>query len=410
MSGGTRPRRRPDGWADSEVYNYGSAVYDGEISVVEVPDGPVNDGSAERYNGFKPAQGIAVDVLNERFNTLGKWITYFEEGEFRNWQYLQNLAAGSPAATKGNAIAWCAQHAEGSTPQVVGQWVVIGYDASVSGALVSTDGKTWTNNGPISGGDTSDAVDLDCRPESNQIVAVALSGRYFRRNTSEVWSDSSIAGQTILTTVRWASTFSLWLMGTRQSVDTKAKVCTSSDGSAWTERTLPGANTTTAIKWIASGNGCGIAIDDGATPKQWYSTNGTSWTEYSGFSAAITGAIRGLVYNAALGTFFLVTASKVYSSANGQSWTLVSTHGFTPINRSSGLCAHGRALVTADSDANTIVYSLDGGVTWKHAPFAQTGAKQAITGVASNGRQLAVVAYRAANTADVAVGLSLGSP
>lgn len=401
------PTSDPNWITGGGTYNYGSSTYDGEASIVEPPAGPVNDNSPEFANGFKPGAGVPVEVVNERFQALGQWISYFREGEFRNWQYLQNLASGSPAATKGEAIVWCAPHAEGGI--TIGQWLVAGYDATVSGALRSTDGKAWANDGPI-GASAVSPDDIDARPDSNQVIAVSLGGVYFRRNTSEVWSGTTIAGQTFYQRIHWSASLGLWLMGTRQSVDTKAKICTSSDGSSWTERTLPGANATTITKWIASGNGKAVAIDDGATPKQWYSTNGTSWTEYSGFSAAITGAVRGLTYNAALGYFYLLTASRTYRSTDGQSWSDLGAHNATPVNRANCFCSHGKALVSADSSADTIMYSLDGGVTWKHAAFAQTGTKQNITGIASNGRQLAVVAYRAADTADVAVGFSFGSP
>lgn len=148
---------------------------------------------------------------------------------------------------------------------------------------------------------------------------------------------------------------------------------TSADGSTWADQTVPNSN---ARKEFATDGSILLCFSSATTDKYITSTDGAAWTERS-LPASATG-YRGC-YCSQLEKFFAVQqqASPVlYESSDGISWSTVANDaGFSS---TTVLVSYGRVLVAASGTAALV--STDGGATWTRGAHTFAGSGWNVSG------------------------------
>lgn len=153
-----------------------------------------------------------------------------------------------------------------------------------------------------------------------------------------------------------------------------ARTIVSSGGSAHNLLGRVAANKTTGrtvSACLMSGFGGTVAgtsevlatLDGGAT----WQNGGTYATISHGFTA---NQVQDLHFNAASGLFYFIVGntaagSKVYTSSDGISWTLVCTLASTCLRRITSV----GELLLADASGTSLAYSIDRGATWRHVGY-----------------------------------------
>lgn len=177
-------------------------------------------------------------------------------------------------------------------------------------------------------------------------------------------------------------------------------ILTSPDGTTWTARTT-GAGSLWKVAHTAAGNGnLFVAVGlPGAGPNAAYSTDAITWTR-----VAVGGADTRLGQLAGGGGVIVAggnTGGVVYTTANGSAWTTVTLPGTTAANAVTGLVHAGGEFIASvrfDGGASRIFTSANG-ATWTArgsasptAPANFTGNGLGASGAASGGGARVILA------------------
>lgn len=198
------------------------------------------------------------------------------------------------------------------------------------------------------------AIAMD--PSAGRIVAVGENGTIISSiNMGETWTTqtpgSSYAGDFF--DVLWSSSLNLWVaVGESGEIQTSTASAT-----AWTRRT-----TGTDLTAIAEGGGRLVAVGASASSK--FSTNGTAWSAAGATPAA---PCTQCVYDSNNGLFVAtfetgVTTTSLQTSPDGSTWTAVTAAEYMEgvcFDSELGLVAEGRIAVS-NSSARRIYHSADG--------------------------------------------------
>ncbi len=199
------------------------------------------------------------------------------------------------------------------------------------------------------------------------------NGRVYRSDTGASWTQVTLGGlyPTIINRIIYASTF--WLAVGSNGVNSNYTIARSTDGSNWTSASSGGFGA------AAGGAGESIAYDGVSRlvaigwgfqtipspqfiPQVKYSDDmGLTWTTV--VSITTTGLQLGLSVaygnNLWLAGFSRTTGSNIKYSANGTSWTDVTTNVF-PTGVTDFAYGGGRWVAVGGSNSSTIRYSTDG--------------------------------------------------
>jgi hypothetical protein len=301
----------------------------------------------------------------------------------RNWSAPQSLTGILTFGYNSTEDVWVAVGVSAGNPQV---WYMLG-----AGGQFQT--------GPAAG--TSLTVRRRAfayRPANNCMIWGGLPGASSNRKFLQ---STGIGFGTTVAASSQTNTTAVCCMGYFSAADLiiaghegTGVVETSPDGVTFTSRTVPNANARLSMAiGPVNGSAGGVVISSSvSTNKVIHSTDGINWAERT----LTASKIWNVAYVPLLARYIAVAddLTTINFSLDGITW---SNQAFTlptnllPINAGNDLpvVAHGRTIFVvcnraSGSGTNTIIYSQDGGATWKYAAsFGNAGG-----GLMTNGRQL----------------------
>ena len=334
------------------------------------------------------ADGDALDVASARvwLEALSDAIAYAQQG---GESVAANWHAGGGLSFNGSRFAF---------GDLDGVWAACTPGGNDQLETSHTYGKAWVDQS--AGKATKILIDLAFDASGNLVVITATRDVYkLTRTAYATWSYANTA--TALSTnasggaLDYDATAGLWLACYRNGA-AGHQLDSSSNGTAWTARTLPatwtgytGAND----PWIGSRPGHSIAIfadpTTAAKVEIVYSANGTAWTGTSVTSTALSQAemtagsrLTRPVYDPTSATWFFalsgttVDKAEIWASIDeGANWAIVATHTTKDVEIFS-MGVLGGELVAVTSKGR-IMASSDAGVTWRWVAGLAGSAGQA---------------------------------
>jgi len=325
--------------------------------------GPSNAPTAEEFNGVV---GGRDDALLALLGATGA-IDALNWGDLTNWGPALNSATDVMAM----APAW---HAK------LGVWLVAYNTGSALKCAASPDGKAWFLFGTSTFTNLPD--DISINPSSGTGLAIgngslkALAAGSTTWGAAGSWSPTpggfSSAPNTTATTffggVHVIATAGPTVLGgsirCAWSPD-GATSFTNYSGTLFTSGTS-GAG----FQILAQSAGRLLIMNQSDGPNYAYSSDGKAFTQGT-LPTLLTGEqVQGVTCDTSTSTFYLLLsksgASRIFASADGITWTLVSS----PAKTMWQLAANGGTLLSLLSDGvwgNHLVVSTDGGATWRYA-------------------------------------------
>jgi hypothetical protein len=360
--------------------------------------------------GITPKTGVAAQVFNKVINDA---YTAIGAGKVADQTILDHVGQ-LQALNFGANVTGAFVDAVWNKPS--NQWWAI--ETTVSCRPSTQNGWTWGANFLASSGpDTLNRIAVDT---AGNMVVTATTNTYqtlheynistntWARRLSGLGASNNNA-PTGKDCVVFDPASGLWCHGAFDGYlgANAARLATSSDRSTWTARSFdPGATLSIGLEMASNGVSTLVLVGRTAsgTSKVWTSANGgVSWTARADISHGIsTGTVQEFHFCPALNLFFYLvgdsgTAHKLYSSADGVAWTLVHSVATKQFTRLSSV---GRILLANTSSGSNLVFSLDGGASWRYTGY---GASAGSARIVTSGEQVLLL-----NAANVVPGLVAG--
>jgi hypothetical protein len=344
----------------------------------------VEPGAGLRDDGLLPEENPKAQHYNHLLNEDKIWIQYLGLIQAMNW-----LNAGPlPTSNTGQSLTY---------DEGIAAWVAAGRADNIS---FSIDSFTWSanvNSGTAQTWDFSPSKVPDDAPthtnartlfgarSAGQNVVVELSGTI----AVPVFTPQTLPGVGSIDVdwAVWDRINSLWLVAGVEDTAGTPTIVFWSDATpitGFTKNTPAALNSTEVVHMVHGEDGIGgalnVAIGDGAAPTLdvWTSTNGTAWTRATPTGLTAAENARALLWDSARNLFVLLTDAEVYTSTNGTAWTLIRTvtSGGAFLDRVFSFDGGGLyvAGMTVTGGQDIIVFSSDGGVTWRVIAPPPTGA------------------------------------
>lgn len=183
--------------------------------------------------------------------------------------------------------------------------------------MTSPDGEVWTER--TAADTTSTWQSIVWSPDLDLFVAVADSGdnSVMTSSNGTNWTQQTVPEDNAWKSVTWSPELDLFVAIAGSGTN---RVMTSPDGINWTARTAAEANTWVSVTWSPELSKF-VAVASDGTNRVMTSTNGTNWTAHAASSANIWSSVT---WSPELQRFVAVAnggTDRVMTSADGETWT-----------------------------------------------------------------------------------------
>jgi hypothetical protein len=352
-------------WANDDDFVDPPEVWDGTATKVE-------PGNGKRDDGWLPEENPAAQHLNQLLNEVGKWVQYMSTIQPMNW-FDSGLIGG------GNETGESLVYDEG-----VASWI---WGGRADTFTSSRDGQTFS--GPFASGTAQTYEGAATKRPDDAPTHTGARSLFIPRGAATdiaVEFTGAFAAQVCpgsglqqLDWCIWDRINQLWIIGGREDVAGTPATVFWTDAtpiSGFTNNTAGvAANSVEVIHMCHGEDGAGgalnVAVGDGVSPNfdVWTSTNGTTWVAATPSGITAGEDARSIMWCPKRSLFVLLTNDSCYTSTNGTAWSQVSTYpGGNEFQFRCVATDEGGLWVAAYDFIPGIVFSYDGGATWRFVP------------------------------------------
>jgi hypothetical protein len=249
-------------------------------------------------------------------------------------------------------------------------WHTYGTDSGNPVGMVLIDGIGSHDSMDLGAGDGLTPTCAASNEDGSVILVGGTPGsgstKKIRRSTDrgETWTieDTVASGTTEVSSLAYVPLLSLWVAGL-----SNGNIETSPDGETWTNQTVPNSDRRHSL---AVSDDEILAFTNASTDKALRSTNGTAWSEVT---MPASGTWAHGAWNAARGKFMAcdTTADTFATSATGATWT-PAAGTLTAATIVRGIAAFNKAwlIITGSGGSGGqagLLYSADDGASWRVA-------------------------------------------